>query len=100
MGFGYTGKVCANSRGEKGHGTVPKRLANYGKIGVCINHGLTLVIKNSHTYCKSLLSPRSKALHRIPLGGGLVGFNHRTIITAHKDFIRPINAPTSSPCHN
>ena len=88
-GFGCTGKVCTHSRGEKGQGTVPKRLANYGKIGVRIIHGLTLVIKNSHTYCKSLLRPRSKALHRMPLGGGLVGVNHRatSIVTAHKVFI-------------
>ena len=26
MGFGYTGEVCTNSRGEKGQCTVPKRL--------------------------------------------------------------------------
>ena len=26
-GFGCTGKVCSNSRGEKGQCTVPKRLA-------------------------------------------------------------------------
>ena len=88
-GFGCTGKVCTNSRGEKGQGTVPKRLANYGKIGEHIIHGLTLVIKNSHTHCKCLLSPRSKVFYRMPLGGGLVGVNHRatSIITTHKDFI-------------
>ena len=33
-GFGCTGKVCTNSRGEKGQCTVPKRLAIYGKVGV------------------------------------------------------------------
>ena len=27
MGFGCTGEVCTNSRGEKGQCTVPKRLA-------------------------------------------------------------------------
>src|SRR3954469_17628883 len=30
QGFGCTGEVCTNSRGEKGQITVPKRLAKYG----------------------------------------------------------------------
>ena len=68
-GFGCTGEVCANSQGEKGQCTVPKRLENCGKVSVRIIHGLTLVIKNSYTYCKSLLSPRSKVLLRMPLEG-------------------------------
>ena len=55
-GFGCTGEVCTNSRCEKGQCTVPKRLANCGKVRVRIIHGLTLVIKNSHTYCKSFIS--------------------------------------------
>ena len=45
-GFGCTGEVCTNSRGEKGQCTVPKRLANCGKVRVRIIHRLTLVIKN------------------------------------------------------
>ena len=49
----------------------------YGKVKVRIIHGLTLVIKNSYTYCKSFISPRSKVLLRMLLGGRLVGFNHR-----------------------
>ena len=49
-------------------------------------HGLTLVIKNSYTYCKSLLSPRSKVLLRMLLGERLVGVNHRAIPTStHKE---------------
>ena len=76
-GFGCTGEVCTNCRCEKGQFTVPKRLVNCGRVRVRIIHGLTLVIKNSHTYCKSLLSPRSKVLLRMPLGGRLVGVNHR-----------------------
>ena len=58
--FGCTYEVCTDSRGEKGQCTVPKRLENCGKVRVCIIHGLTLVIKNSYTYCKSLLSLEAK----------------------------------------
>ena len=58
-GFGCTNKVCTNSRGEKGQCTVPKRLAKWkGKCAYI--HGLTLVIKNSYTYCKSLLALEAK----------------------------------------
>ena len=59
-GFGCTGEVWTNSQGEKGHCTVPKRLENCGKVGVRIIHGLTLVIKNSYTYCKNLLALEAK----------------------------------------
>src|SRR3989337_2873610 len=52
--FGCTGEVCTDSRGEKGQCMVPKRLANCRKVRVRIIRGLTLVIKNSHTYCKAL----------------------------------------------
>ena len=68
-GFGCTGEVCTNSQGEKGQCAVPKRLENCGKVSVRIIHGLTLVIKNSYTYCISFISPRSKVLLRMPLGG-------------------------------
>src|SRR3990170_7573882 len=100
-GFGCTGKVCANSQGEKGQGTVPKRLANYGKIGVRIIHGLTLVIKNSHTYCKSYL-PSKQSTNRMPLGGRLVGVNHHAplIITSQRISFQTYNARTSPPCHD
>ena len=33
-GFGCTGEVCTDSRGEKGQCMVPKRLAICGKVGV------------------------------------------------------------------
>ena len=59
-GFGCTGEVCANSRGENRQCTVPNRLANGGKVRVRIIHGLPLVIKNSHTYCESLLALEAK----------------------------------------
>jgi hypothetical protein len=65
-GFGCTGEVCTNSSGEKGQCTVPKRLANCRKVGVRIRHGLTLVIKNSYTYCESLLSLEAKYYSHAP----------------------------------
>ena len=65
-GFGCTGEVCTNSQGEKGQCTVPKRLANGGKVRVRIIHGLTLVIKNSLTYCESLLALEAKYYYTCP----------------------------------
>ena len=53
-GFGCTGEVCTNSQCEKGQCTVPKRLANGGKVKVRIIHGLNISQKNSCTYCKNL----------------------------------------------
>ena len=68
-GFGCIGEVCIDSRGEKGQCTVPKRLANCEKVRVCIIHGFTLVIKNSHTYCKKFISPKSRELLGMPPWG-------------------------------
>ena len=85
-GFGCTGEVCTNSRGEKGQCTVPQRLANCGKVRVRIIHGLTLVIKNSYTYCKSLLALEAKYYYACPQGDKLVGKDHRSSPTAtHKE---------------
>ena len=67
-GFGCTGEVCTNSQGEKGQCAVPKRLENCGKVSVRIIHGLTLVIKNSHTYCKSLSVIETKYYTHAPRG--------------------------------
>ena len=69
-GFGCTGEVCTDSRGEKGQCTVPERLANCEKVRVRIIHGLTLVIKNSYTYCKGLLALEAKYYYACPQGGG------------------------------
>ena len=45
----------------------------------------TLVIKNSHTYCKNLLVMETSTM-RMLLGGRLVGKDHRSSPTAtHKD---------------
>ena len=67
-GFGCTGEVCTNSQGEKGQCMVPKRLENCGKVSVRIIHGLTLVIKNSYTYCKNLLVIETKYYAYAPRG--------------------------------
>ena len=65
-GFGCTGEVCTNSRCEKGQCMVPKRLANCERVRVRIIHGLTLVIKNSHTCCESLLGLEAKYYYACP----------------------------------
>ena len=69
-GFGCTGEVCTNSQGEKGQCAVPKRLENSGKVSVRIIHGLTLVIKNSYTYCKNLLALEAKYYYACSQGKG------------------------------
>ena len=60
----------------------------------------TLVIKNSHTYCKNLLVIETKYYAHAPRGDRLVGKDHRSSPTAtHKEDNQKINyAPTSS--HN
>ena len=84
--FECIGEVCIKSRGENGQCMVPKRLAKRRKVKVRIIHGLTLVINNSYTYCKSFISPQSKVLLCMLLGGRLVGVNHRALPTAtHKE---------------
>ena len=52
-GFGCIGEVCTNSQGTE-------EASNDGKVRVPIIHGLTLVIKNSYTYCKNLLALEAK----------------------------------------
>ena len=75
------------------HGT--EEASNDGRVRVRIIHGLTLVIRNSYTYCKSFISPRSKVLLRMLLGEGLVGVNHRAIPTStHKE-----GNQKSTPCN-
>ena len=67
-GFGCAYEVCTTSRCETGQCMVPQRLANCGKVRVRIIHGLTLVIKNSHTYCKNLLVIKTKYYAHAPRG--------------------------------
>ena len=60
----------------------------------------TLVIKNSHTYCKNLLVIETKYYAHAPRGDRLVGKDHRlSPTTTHKEDNQKINhAPASS--HN
>ena len=43
-----------------------REASNGGKVRVCIIHGLTLVIKKSYTYCKSLLALEAKYYYTCP----------------------------------
>ena len=51
---------------RKFHGTIEAR--NGGRVRVRIIHGLILVIKNSYTYCKSLLALEAKYYGHAPSG--------------------------------
>ena len=44
-----------------------RETSNDGRVRVCIIHGLK-VIKNSHTYCKSLLAIKTKYYAHAPKG--------------------------------
>ena len=57
-----------------------REASNGGRMRMRIIHGLTLVIKNSHTYCKSLLVIK-QSMRRMLLGERLVGVNHRALPT-------------------
>ena len=50
------------------HGT--EEASNDGKVKVRIIHGLILVIKNSYTYCKSLLALKEKYYYACSKGKG------------------------------
>ena len=66
------------------HGT--EEASNDGNEKVRIIHGLTLVIKNSYTYCKSLLTLEAKYYYACPEGDRLVGKDYRSSPTAtHKE---------------
>ena len=49
---------------RKLHGT--REAINGGRVRVRIIHGLTLVIKNSYTYCKSLLALEAEYCYACP----------------------------------
>ena len=59
-GFGCTGEVCTNSRGEKGQCTVPN--SNDGRVRVCIIHGLTISHKELTYLLQKSISYRGKVL--------------------------------------
>src|SRR4051812_34719767 len=46
QGFGCTGEVCANSRGEKEQCTVPKRIENMG--GGSVNFRILTLVRRTH----------------------------------------------------
>ena len=98
LGFGCTGEVCTNSQGEKGQCTVPQRLANCEKVRVRIIHGLTLVIKNSYTYCKSLLALEAKYYYACSQGKG---WQELTIARSRPPLIRKSikEHPMQQICH-
>src|SRR5215216_5922474 len=49
VGLLHRRKLCGTRVSSKG-----------GRVRVCIIHGLNIVIKNSHTYCKNLLVLETK----------------------------------------
>ena len=67
-GLDAPAKFAPTLKVRKGmHGT--EEASNDGRVRVRIIHGLTLVIKNSYNYCKKFISPRTKVLLRMLLGG-------------------------------
>ena len=67
-GFGCTDKVCTTCRGEKGQCAVLKRLANCGKVRVCIIHGLNISHKELTYLLQKSISYRNKVLPHAPRG--------------------------------
>src|SRR4051812_45998051 len=54
-----------------------REASNGGRVRVCIIHGLNISHKELTYLLQKFISPRSKVLLRMPLGGRLVGVNHR-----------------------
>ena len=68
-GFGCTGEICTNSQCEKGKCTVPKRLANGGKVKVRIIHGLNISHKELIYLLQKSTSHQKPSTMRMLLGG-------------------------------
>ena len=63
-----------------------REASNDGRVKVCIIHGLNISHKELTYLLQKFISPRSKVLLRTPLGGRLVGKDHRSSPTAtHKE---------------
>src|SRR3954466_3399326 len=62
QGFGCTGEVRANSRGEKGQCTVPKRLENMG--GGIFNFRILTLVRRTHALIISN-SQSKQEVHKI-----------------------------------
>ena len=67
-GFGCTGEVCTNSRGEKGQCTVPKEASNDGRVRVHIIHGLNISHKELTYLLQNLLAIETKYYAHAPRG--------------------------------
>ena len=65
-GLDALAKFAPHRNVRKGNARYRKRLGKCKRVRVHIIHGLTLVIKNSHTYCKSLLSLEAKYYYACP----------------------------------
>ena len=62
-----------------------REASNGGRVRVCISMDSTLVIKNSHTYCKNLLVIET-TYYGMLLGDRLVGKDHCSSLNAtHKE---------------
>ena len=60
--------------------------SNDGRVRVRIIHGLNVSHKELTYLLQKFISPQSKVLLRMLLGEGLVGVNHRAILTStHKE---------------
>ena len=59
QGLDAPAKFAPTLKVRKGNART-EEASNDGKLRVRIIHGLTLVIKNSYTYCKSLLALEAK----------------------------------------
>ena len=65
------------------HGT--EEASNDGKVKVRIIHGLTLIVKNSYTYCKILLALEAKYYYACPRG---IYWKEKTIARPRPPLIR------------
>ena len=84
-GFGCTGEVCTDSRGEKGQCTVPQRLANCEKVSVGIIHGLTLVIRTHILIAKVYQPSKQSTTTHAPRG---IDWQEKTIARPRPPLIR------------
>src|ERR1043165_1644823 len=79
QGFGYTGEVCANSRGEKGQCMVPKRLEKVW-VGGSVNFRILTLVRRTHALIiGNSQSNRRFTKRQVPRGGVYGGL----VILAH-----------------
>src|ERR1043165_7087579 len=79
QGFGCTGEVCANSRGEKGQCMVPKRLEKVW-VGGSVNFRILTLVRRTHALIiGNSQSNRRFTKRQVPRGGVYAGL----VILAH-----------------